>query len=77
MKFSIFFCQKQNHFLFSLFIFVLSRYAQGVVPTVAKYSTSPIGLVKTTPGHAIKSVYEQHGEYYVGICGNSKNSIQF
>lgn len=42
-----------------------NRYAQGVVPTVAKYSTSPIGLVKPIPGAAVKSIYSQHDEYYV------------
>lgn len=41
------------------------RYAQGVVPTISKLTTAPIGLVKSAPVAAVKSVYSQHDEYYV------------
>lgn len=41
------------------------RYAGGVVPTVAKLTTQPIGLVKALPGAAVKSLYAQHDQYYV------------
>lgn len=47
------------------FVHVLHRYAGGVVPAVAKYTTQPIGLVKALPGGHVKSLYAQHGEYYV------------
>lgn len=43
----------------------MCRYAGGVVPTVAKLTTQPIGLVKALPGAAVKSLYSQHDEYYV------------
>lgn len=48
-------------------ISLLFRYAQGVVPTISKLTTTPIGLVKSVPSTvgAIKSVYSQHDEYYV------------
>lgn len=46
------------------------RYAQGIVPTVAKYSTAPIGVVKAIPGAAVKSIHSQHDEYYVGYSDN-------
>lgn len=58
-----------NAVVFALrFIFYLlphTRYAGGVVPTVAKLTTQPIGLVKALPGAAVKSLYSQHDEYYV------------
>lgn len=41
------------------------RYAQGVVPTISKLATTPIGLVKSAPVAAVKSVYSQQDEYYV------------
>lgn len=44
------------------------RYAHGVVPTVSKLVTAPIGHVKATPlTTGVKSVYSQHDEYYVSI----------
>lgn len=55
--------------LFTFVCFVSIRYAQGVVPTVSKLTTAPIGVIKTVPtaGVNLKSVYSQHDEYYVSI----------